>query len=381
MAIRFEISATKGRARRGVMTTPHGPVDTPAFMPVGTAGSVKALDPDDLRRTGSQIVLGNTYHLMLRPGHEVIQRLGGLHHFMGWSGPMLTDSGGFQVFSMAPLRRIDFEGITFRSHIDGSLHHLSPEKAIQIQEALGADVIMCLDECPPFPIDRGEMEAAVERTSRWAKQCREAHESDESALFGIVQGGLFEDLRAESTRALVALDMAGYAVGGLSVGEEKDDFRRILAYSLELLPVDKPRYLMGVGSPEDLVEGVRLGADLFDCVMPTRHARNGQIFTSEGVLNIRNAAHFDDPRPLDSRCGCCVCQTFSRAYLRHLFLARELLVYRLLSLHNLTYYQTLMAALREAIISGRLPAFREVFYETQGSIPPGVDKIGSEAAA
>jgi len=364
MSVGFEITARCGRARRGLLSTPHGPVDTPAFMAVGTTGSVKALDPEDVRRSGTQMILGNTYHLMLRPGEAVIKRLGGLHRFMAWPGPILTDSGGFQVFSLARLRDLDAEGVTFRSHLDGSLHRLTPERAVEIQEDLGADVIMCLDECPPYPASREEVARAVARTSDWAARCRKARQG-RGSLFGIVQGGVFEDLRLASLEAIVDLDFEGYAVGGVSVGEGKDETYGVLDWTLPRLPAERPRYVMGLGAPEDLVEAVSAGADMFDCVLPTRNARNGQALTRAGRLNIRNAAFTEDERPLDQACGCYTCRSFSRAYLRHLFLARELAVYRLLTIHNLTYYQDLAAGLREAVASQSLEDFRRDFYEAR----------------
>jgi len=364
MSLGFEITARCGRARRGRLRTPHGPVDTPAFMAVGTTGSVKALDPEDVRRSGTQMILGNTYHLMLRPGEAVIKRLGGLHRFMAWPGPILTDSGGFQIFSLARLRDLDADGVTFRSHLDGSLHRLTPERAVEIQEDLGADVIMCLDDCPPYPASRGEVAGAVARTSDWAARCRRARRG-RAALFGIVQGGVFEDLRLASLEAITGLDFEGYAVGGVSVGEGKDETYRVLDWILPRLPEERPRYVMGLGAPEDLVEAVSAGADMFDCVLPTRNARNGQALTRAGRLNIRNAAFTEDDRPLDQACGCYTCRNFSRAYLRHLFLARELAVYRLLTIHNLTYYQDLAAGLRQAIVSQSLEDFHRDFYQAR----------------
>ncbi|MBW1713366.1 MAG: tRNA guanosine(34) transglycosylase Tgt [Deltaproteobacteria bacterium] len=381
MSLQFNISTSQGQARTGQIITPHGPVQTPAFMPVGTAGSVKALGPDDLKATGSQIILANTYHLMLRPGQEVIKKLGGLHRFLSWPGPILTDSGGFQVFSLSALRQIGPEGVTFRSHLDGQLWHLSPEKAIDIQEALGPDIMMCLDECPPYSATRSEVETAAERTFKWAVRGQAARRREDVSLFGIVQGGVFEDLRQASVQQITSLDLEGYALGGLSVGESREEMHRIAAQTLPLLPVDRPRYLMGLGRPEDLVEGVFSGADLFDCVMPTRNARNGQALTRFGRLVVRNAAWADDPRPLDPDCGCYTCRNFSRAYLRHLFLAKELLVYRLLTIHNVTYYQELMAGLGQAISSKSLPEFREAFYKNRETEGFKQNPSGAEAAA
>jgi queuine tRNA-ribosyltransferase len=348
-------------------------------MPVGTAGTVKALGPDDIAATDSRIILGNTYHLMLRPGHEVIQRLDGLHRFMAWPGPILIDSGGFQVFSLASLRELTDEGVSFRSHLDGSLHQLTPARAMEIQEALGADMMMCLDECPPYGAGREEVARAVDRTGRWAGACLQARRGDK-ALFGIVQGGVFDELRLRSVEQITALGLDGHALGGLSVGEPKAEMYRVMDLALPLLPEDKPRYLMGVGAPEDLVEGVVAGADLFDCVLPTRNARNGQALVPWGRINVRNAAHAEDERPLDEACGCYACRRFSRAYLRHLFLARELLVYRLLTIHNLTYIQGLMAGLRRAIETGELPSFREKFYRDR-VVAASQDEAGEDSFA
>ena len=356
----FEVSARDGLARRGTMRTARGLVETPQFMPVGTAGAVKAVTPEELREAGATILLGNTYHLYLRPGHAIVRDLGGLHRFMNWSGPILTDSGGFQVFSLEGLRTIDDEGVRFRSHLDGSLHLLTPERSMEIQSALGSDVAMAFDECPPLPSPREAIEAAVERTTRWARRCREAWRG-EGALFGIVQGGPHADLRERSASALVALDFPGYAVGGVSVGEPPEAIAGAARLTASLLPEDRPRYLMGVGRPEDLVEAVAAGIDLFDCVMPTRNARNGQLFTSEGRINIKNEAFRSDPRPLDPACGCETCRGYSRAYLRHLFVSREILASRLNTIHNLSYYLGLMGAIRGSIESGRFDSFRAAF--------------------
>ena len=364
MSLEFTIKAGSGQARLGELTTPHGPVPTPAFMPVGTAGTVKALGPDDLETTCSRMILANTYHLMIRPGHELIRRQGGLHRFMVWSRPILTDSGGFQVFSLAKLRRIDEKGVTFRSHLDGELIHLDPKRSVQIQEALGSDVMMCFDECPPYSATKAEVVRAVERTTRWAKASLEARRTG-AALFGIVQGGVYPELRERSAAEITSLPLDGFALGGLSVGETKEELHRTMAEALPLLPPDKPRYLMGVGAPEDLVEGVWLGADMFDCVMPTRNARNGQAITRFGRLSIKNAAHAEETGPIDPECDCLTCRSFSRAYLRHLFLARELLVFRLLTIHNLTYYQELMSGLRRAVAAGTLEEFRTEFHRVR----------------
>jgi queuine tRNA-ribosyltransferase len=349
----FALLATDGAARRGRLETPHGAIETPAFMPVGTAGTVKALGPDDLRAAGAQVVLGNTYHLMLRPGEKLVEKLGGLHRFMAWERPILTDSGGFQVFSLAARRTVTEEGVTFRSHLDGSLQALSPERAVDIQQRLGADILMAFDECPPANVDRAYMEESLARTTRWAERCRDAWDRARgSALFGIVQGGLYPDLRRRAAEEIGALDLPGYALGGFSVGEEKARMVEGIATSAPLLPADRPRYLMGVGTPEDLLMAVSAGIDLFDCVLPTRCARNGLLFTSHGRLPIRNQLYAEDPRPVDDACMCFTCKTFSRAYLRHLFASRELLSYRLNSLHNVTYYLSLMDGARAAIAGG-----------------------------
>lgn len=371
MSISFEITAKSGRARTGVLTTPHGRAQTPAFMAVGTVGTVKAAGPDDLKAAGCEIILGNTYHLLLRPGHELVERMGGLHKFIAWDRPILTDSGGFQVFSLARMRHLDDSGATFRSHIDGSLHTLTPEFAVRIQEALGSDIMMCFDECPPYPAERSEVAAAVDRTARWAEACQKAKTRETSALFGIIQGGVHYDLRRRSAAQITGLGFDGYALGGLSVGEPKAELQAMMDQCLDLLPEDRPRYLMGVGAPEDFVEGVLAGADMFDCVMPTRNARNGQALTRFGKVVIKNAKLAEDDSPLDPACGCYTCRTFSRAYLRHLYQAKELLVYRLLTVHNLTYYQELMSGLRQAVREGSLMEFREKFYGDRNEAVPG----------
>ncbi|HEX6852069.1 MAG TPA: tRNA guanosine(34) transglycosylase Tgt [Candidatus Polarisedimenticolaceae bacterium] len=358
----FEVSARDGLARRARMTTARGAVETPQFMPVGTAGAVKAMTTPELRAAGTTILLGNTYHLYLRPGHAVVRDLGGLHRFMNWDGPILTDSGGFQVFSLEGLRRIDEDGVRFRSHLDGSMHVLTPESSMEIQAALGSDIAMALDECPALPSPREAIAAAVDRTTRWARRCREAWRGD-GVLFGIVQGGPHVDLRERSATELRALDFPGYAIGGVSVGEPPEAIAHAARTSAAMLPEDRPRYLMGVGRPEDLVEAVASGIDLFDCVMPTRNARNGQLFTSEGKVNIKNEAYRTDPRPLDPSCACDTCRHYSRAYLRHLFVSKEILASRLNTLHNLTYYLGLMDAVRRAIEAGRFEAFREEFRD------------------
>lgn len=368
----FEISARSKTlpARAGTLKTPHGEINTPIFMPVGTLGTVKSMSPEDLVDAGVQIILGNTYHLYLRPGCDVLDRFSGLHRFMNWKRPILTDSGGFQIFSLGKLMEITEEGASFRSHIDGSLHLLTPESAIDIQERIGADIIMCLDQCIPYPASREEAREAMERTTRWSKRCKAAwieNKKNTSALFGIVQGGMWPDLRRESISALVDLDFPGYAVGGLSVGEPKTLMYEMGEISLSLLPEKTPKYVMGVGTPEDLVELVSRGADMFDCVMPTRNARNGQLFTRFGTININNAAHRLDERSVESDCACYTCRNYSRAYLRHLYMNKELLAYRLNTLHNIHYYLHLTAAMRSAIISGEFDAFKRRFISDWNS--------------
>jgi queuine tRNA-ribosyltransferase len=360
--VRFSFNKTgqDGRARLGRVETAHGSVQTPAFMPVGSGGAVKAVTREELERCGAQIVLSNTYHLYLRPGHVLIQDLGGLHTFMNWPGPILTDSGGFQVFSLADLRELDDDGVRFRSHLDGSLHHLTPELSMQIQAALGSDVAMALDECPPWPAPREAVAAAVDRTTRWARRCRETYQGP-GVPFAIVQGGTFQDLRERSVAELLELDFPGYAIGGVSVGEPMEQVFSTVERTAELLPADRPRYLMGVGRPRDLVDAVARGVDLFDCVMPTRNARNGTLFTSWGRTNIKRAEHQRDPRPVDPGCPCEACRNYSRAYLRHLYLSGEILAARLHTIHNLTYYLGLMRQMREAIEAGRFEEFRQKF--------------------
>ncbi len=354
------------RARAGVMETLRGPVHTPVFMPVGTLASVKSLSPRDLDECGAQIILGNTYHLYLRPGCDIIDRFSGIHKFMAWDKPVLTDSGGFQVFSLAKLSKISEEGVSFQSHIDGSAHMLTPESAMDIQACLDSDIRMCLDECIAYPADRETARIAMERTGRWAGRCvdrwRNTGADGRSALFGIVQGGMYMDLRQQSVAQLADLAFSGYAVGGLSVGESVETRLDIAGQTLPLLPADKPRYVMGVGTPAELVELVALGADMFDCVMPTRNARNGQMFTASGTLNIRNAGYAADTNPIDGQCGCYTCRHFSRAYLRHLFMARELLAYRLATIHNVFYFVQLLDSIRAAVIEGRFDRFRRHFY-------------------
>ncbi len=348
------------RARAGLLHTAHGDIPTPIFCPVGTQATVKTLSPRDLLDLNVPMILANTYHLYLRPGADLIERMGGLHKFMAWPGAILTDSGGFQVFSLKGLRKVDDDGVTFRSHIDGSEHRFTPERVVQIQEQLGSDIAMVLDECAE-PFDRAYNVEALRRTHLWAERCLRAHTRPDQALFGIVQGGIFEDLRAESARVLGALDFPGYAVGGLSVGESKEDTLRILDHVVPLLPHNKPRYLMGVGSPEDLLEAVARGIDLFDCVLPTRLARNGAVFTPEGRLNLRNADHSDDARPIQEGCACYTCRTFSRAYLRHLVMSQEILGLYLSTLHNIYFILELMRDIRRAICNGTFLAFKEGF--------------------
>lgn len=345
-------------ARVGRWVTPHGVVETPAFMPVGTRGSVKGVWPHQLREVGSQMILANTYHLALRPGEKIVKELGGLHRFMNWNGPILTDSGGFQVFSLGALRQLDDDKVVFKSHIDGSLLELTPERAIQIQEDLGADCIMCLDECPPHNAPISKLEDAVQRTTRWAQICRDVHRRDDQALLGIIQGATNPMLREKSAQGLLPLDFPGYAVGGLSVGESPDEMYVTLDHTTPLLPTNKPRYLMGVGRPIDIIEAVLRGIDLFDCVMPTRNARNATAFTSYGTVKMRNLKHQLDTEPLDRECGCPTCQNFSKGYLRHLFTVGEMLGPMLLSVHNLAHYQRLMKDLRKAAGSNSTEAFR-----------------------
>jgi queuine tRNA-ribosyltransferase len=352
-----EHSDAASAARCGRLKTAHGEVATPAFMPVGTQGSVKSLAPSDLEEAQVQMVLCNTYHLFLRPGHELVARFGGLHRFIGWPGPILTDSGGFQVYSLGEMARVTEEGVIFASHLDGDRHLMTPERAIAVQEALGADIAMAFDECLRYPATYDATRVSMELTGRWARRCRTAKQRDDQALFGIVQGGMFHDLRTASAKQILELDFDGYAIGGLSVGETKAQLFDLLAHTIGLLPGGAPRYLMGVGTPEDLVRAVAMGVDMFDCVMPTRNARNGWLFTSAGKLIIKHACYREDERPIDEACRCYTCRRFSRAYLRHLYLAGELLAPRLLTLHNVFYYQQLMADMRQAIAAGAFDAF------------------------
>ncbi len=366
MAFSFSLikKETASSARLGRIVTPHGEIGTPVFMPVGTQATVKTLSPADLADIGAEIILGNTYHLFLRPGHELIRDFGGLQEFMGWKRPVLTDSGGFQVFSLADLRKITEEGVTFQSHIDGGAKHfITPEYAVEIQEALGADIIMAFDECIPFPATHDYARESLERTLRWAKRCRAAKKETGQALFGIVQGGMYPELRKHSAEALLEIGFEGYALGGLSVGETKPVMYEMIEASVPLLPQDKPRYLMGVGTPEDLVEGVDRGIDMFDCVMPTRNARNGTFFTSFGKVVIRNAQYERDKQPIDPECHCSTCRTFTRAYLRHLFNANEVLALRLGTIHNLFFYLQLMRNVRTSIEQGRFREFKREFLK------------------
>ena len=346
--------------------TAHGRFETPVFMPVGTQGSVKALSPEDLEHAGVGILLANTYHLYLRPGHGLIEKLGGLHRFMSWKGAILTDSGGYQVYSLSRLRKISEEGVTFQSHVDGSTHFVGPREAMEIQRALGADIIMTFDECAPYPSVYDYVRNSVRLTGQWARVCFESPRGDSQALFGIVQGGMYPELREQSAKEIVAMDFDGYALGGLSVGEDRATRQQVIQETLPFLPEEKPRYLMGVGKPEDILDGVTAGIDMFDCVLPTRNARNGALFTRLGPLAIKNACYAEDERPVEEGCSCYTCTHFSRAYLRHLFMAKELLAYRLNTVHNLHYYMGFMSDIRQAIQEDRLTDFRQAFFERSG---------------
>lgn len=368
-SLKFELLKESGRskARRGRVTTCHSVIETPVFMPVGTQATVKALRPEDVKEMGAQIILSNTYHLYLRPGHEIIKEAGGLHKFMNWDRSILTDSGGFQVFSLGKLRKISEEGVKFQSHIDGSRHMLTPEKAVEIQTALGSDIMMAFDECAPYPADRNYVKNSLERTTRWLKRCKDAHwNTEQQALFGIMQGGMYKDLRRQSAEEIVELDLPGYSIGGLSVGEPKELMYDIMDDCVDYIPKDKPRYLMGVGSPDCLIEGVARGIDMFDCVLPTRIARNGMVFTSEGKLSIKNKRYERDFTPLDHKCDCYVCKNYSRAYLRHLFKANEILSSMLLSYHNIYYLVNMMKEIRLAIDEDRFEEYRAKFYSDTG---------------
>jgi queuine tRNA-ribosyltransferase len=349
------------RARLGQYRTAHGVFHTPAFIPVGTQATVKAMTPEELRDMGAEIILSNTYHLYLRPGHERIRRLGGLHRFMHWEHPLLTDSGGFQVFSLNSLAKVSEEGVEFQSHLDGSRHFITPEKAIAIQEALGADIIMCLDECTPYPASHEEAECSLQRTLKWSRRCRESHRVSHQALFGIVQGGMYSDLRQKGAEVLAEIGFDGYALGGLSVGENKESMARVIGETAPLLPENLPRYVMGLGMPGDMIEAVREGVDMFDCVLPTRNARNGMLFTRSGKMTIKNAKYAEDPSPIEPGCPCYTCRNYSRAYLRHLYFAEEILAFRLNTIHNLHFYLTFMREMRQAIAEDRLDGFMQDF--------------------
>jgi len=362
--MQFEVMNTDGAARRGRLSFERGTVETPAFMPVGTYGTVKAMTPEAVRKTGAEILLGNTFHLMLRPGTEVIKAHGSLHGFMQWDRPILTDSGGFQVWSLSERRKITEKGVTFASPVDGARVFLGPEESMAVQAALGSDIVMCFDECTPYPATEKQAQASMALSMRWAKRCRDAHGDSRSALFGIVQGGMYEDLRQQSAQALIDIGFDGYAIGGLSVGEPDHERELVLGYTLPDLPADKPRYLMGVGRPQDIIAAVLHGVDMFDCVMPTRNARNGYYFTRHGVLKIRNARFKLDTQPIDEECGCYTCQNYSRAYLKHLDRCKEMLGPHLATVHNLTFYQQLMAGLRKAIEEGGLEEYARQFLDT-----------------
>jgi len=369
MAIKFELlkESKECKARLGKIITPHGEIETPIFMPVGTRATVKTMTPEEVKNLGAQIILGNTYHLHLRPGEDLVEKAGGLHKFMNWDGPILTDSGGFQVFSLGDRRKITEEGVEFRSHIDGSKKFISPEKSMEIQNKLGSDIMMCFDECAPYPADHDYVKKSMEMTTRWAKRCKDAHKNTENqALFGIVQGGMYKDLREISAKALVELDFPGYAVGGLSVGEPKELMNEMLDFTVPFLPKDKPRYLMGVGSPDYLFDAVIRGIDMADCVLPTRIARNGTAMTSRGKVVVKNAKYKEDFTSLDPECDCYTCKNYSKAYLRHLFNVDEILGPRLLTIHNLYFLISLMDNIREAIRNDNLLEYREEFYKKYG---------------
>ncbi|VAW90235.1 Queuine tRNA-ribosyltransferase [hydrothermal vent metagenome] len=369
--MQFELSGNDGEARRGRLHFERGDIETPAFMPVGTCATVKSMTPESVRETGAEIILGNTFHLMLRPGTEIVEAHGGLHDFMNWQRPILTDSGGFQVFSLGELRKITEEGVTFRSPVNGDKIFLGPEESIAVQRSLGSDVVMIFDECTPHPATEEEARASMELSLRWANRSKIAHGDSTSALFGIIQGGMFESLRDRSLQGLLDIGFDGYAIGGLSVGEPKEDMMRILSHTTPQMPASKPRYLMGVGKPEDIVEAVRRGIDMFDCVMPTRNARNGHLFVHSGVIRIRNAQYRNDTQPLDEACGCYTCKNYSRAYLRHLAATNEMLGATLNSIHNLFYYQEVMSGLRTAIEVAELEQFVVDFYAKRAqAVPP-----------
>lgn len=366
----FKVSQTDGLARRGEIDFPRGKIQTPAFMPVGTYGTVKGMLPRDIEEIGADIILGNTFHLMLRPGTDIVEKHGTLHDFIQWDKPILTDSGGFQVFSLGDMRKISEKGVVFKSPINGSKVELTPEISMEVQRKLGSDIVMIFDECTPYPASEEEARESMELSLRWAERSKAAHGDNPSALFGIVQGGMYEHLRDESLAGLTNIGFDGYAIGGLSVGEPKEEMMKVLDHVGHKMPADKPRYLMGVGKPEDLVESVRRGIDMFDCVMPTRNARNGHLFTSSGVIKIRNSAHKDDPSTLDQQCDCYTCKNFSRSYLHHLDKSKEMLGAQLNTIHNLRYYQNLMSGLRQAIEQGKLSDFVDTFYAQRGETTP-----------
>ncbi|MFT6168615.1 MAG: queuine tRNA-ribosyltransferase [Celeribacter sp.] len=371
--ISFSLDATDGKARTGVISTPRGDIRTPAFMPVGTAGTVKAMLPESVRATGADILLGNTYHLMLRPTAERIDRLGGLHKFMNWDRPILTDSGGFQVMSLAGLRKLNEEGVTFASHVDGSKHVITPERSMEIQKLLGSDIVMCFDECPALPASDEEVAKSMRMSMRWAQRSRDAFgDRPGHALFGIMQGGVTPELREESAKALIDIGFDGYAIGGLAVGEGQEAMVGVLEYAPEYLPKDKPRYLMGVGKPDDIVGAVKRGVDMMDCVLPSRSGRNGQVFTRRGAINMKNARHADDPRPLDEHCTCPACSQYSRAYLHHVYRSHEMISGMLLTWHNLHYFQDIMQGMRDAIAAGTFAAWEAEFHakRAEGDIEP-----------
>ncbi|WP_182440084.1 tRNA guanosine(34) transglycosylase Tgt [Colwellia sp. RSH04] len=369
--MKYELITKDGKARRGRLIFDRGIVETPAFMPVGTYGTVKGMKTDEVEATGADIILGNTFHLMLRPGTDIIEQHGGLHGFMNWDKPILTDSGGFQVFSLGDMRKITEEGVRFSSPVNGEKIMLTPERSMEVQRSLNSDIVMIFDECTPYPATHKESKDSMELSLRWAQRSKDAHGDSINALFGIIQGGMYEDLREVSVKGLKAIEFDGYAIGGLSVGEPKEDMIRILDHTAPLIPENKPRYLMGVGKPEDLVEGVRRGIDMFDCVMPTRNARNGHLFVNDGVIKIRNASHKTDTRPLDPTCDCYTCKNYSRAYLHHLDKCKEILGSQLNTLHNLHFYQRVMQGLRDAIEQGKLDDFVEEFYAVRGlPVPP-----------
>ena len=391
MTFSFELQHQDQAARAGQLVTPHGTIETPIFMPVGTVGSVKSLWPDDLTRVKTQILLGNTYHLMLRPGPEHVQQMGGLHSFMSWDGPILTDSGGFQVFSLAageprgkdkakghrgPLVKLDDDGVTFSSHLDGRRFRMTPEESMRIQMCLGADIIMAFDQCPPGQSDRDTVQIAMDRTSAWLKRCQQSMTRTASRLFGIIQGGIHDDLRVAHAQEICESDLFGYAIGGLSVGESKEDMWRICEVTAKHMPTQKPRYLMGVGTPQDLLDGIRCGVDMFDCVMPTRNARNGTLFTSQGKVSIKRAQYALDKDPLDPQCSCYTCQNFTKSYLRHLFVSGELLFFRLASLHNVHFYLNLVSQARAAIAESRFEAFYQAHWEILGTSDAKTASIG-----